>query len=101
MPLRYSRARQEEAAMVVRLLMHPLAEDVFVFLSLGSILLSVGLVGSLLWSLPADDDLPSSARTSIVTASVTSVPAPTSARSVACVRHSGFVARATVVDCRR
>lgn len=86
--------------MVVRLLTHPLAEDVFVFLSLGSILLTIGLVGSLLWSPPSDDDLPSAAQASIVTASVTQAPAP-SALSVACAKHSGFVGKATLAGCRR
>jgi hypothetical protein len=84
--------------MVVRLLTHPLAEDVFVFVSLGLILLSVGLVGSLLWSLPSDDDLSPSSQASIATASAAPAAAPNNL-AVACVKYSGFVWRTTLSDC--
>jgi hypothetical protein len=90
---------KREATMVVRLLMHPLVEDVFVFLSLALILLSAGLVGSLLWSQPSDDGSRSSP---IVrsTASVAPVVAPADPVS-ACLNYSGFVTGTALADCKR
>lgn len=89
--------------MVVRLLMHPLVEDVFVFLSLALILLSAGLVGSLLWSQPSDDGSRSSP---IVhsTASVAPAAAPVAAPAdpvSACLNYSGFVTGTALADCKR
>jgi hypothetical protein len=88
--------------MVVRLLTHPLAEDIFVFLSLGSILLSAGLVGSLWWSVPSDED-GFSHRTpaSVTTASAASPLVPSGSLSIACARYSGFVEEAALAGCRR
>jgi len=94
--------------MVVRLLMHPLVEDVLVFLSLALILLSAGLLGSLLWSLPGDD-APRSSLAAGTTASaapaVTLVAAPAAASAddlvPACVKYSGFVVGASLADCKR
>lgn len=89
--------------MVVRLLMHPLVEDVFVFLSLALILLSAGLVGSLLWSQPSDDGSRSSP---IVRSAVSVVPAvaPVAAPAdpvSACLHYSGFVTATALADCKR
>lgn len=89
--------------MVVRLLMHPLAEDVFVFLSLGLILLSAGLIGSLWWGLPPGE-VPSSGlqRPSISSLSpVSPASAPVGGLALACSQYSGFSAGATALNCKR
>jgi hypothetical protein len=85
--------------MIVRLLMHPVAEIVLTSLSLGLVLLSIGLVGSVLWNSPAADD---EVRTP-APISVAAVPARLSAvdASLPCVQHSGFLANAVRLDCRQ
>ena len=99
----FQRSAVTEARMVVRLLMHPLAEDVFVFLSLGLILLSAGLIGSLWWGLPSGDvPSPASHRPSITSLSpVSPVSAPVSGLALACSQYSGFSAGATAINCKR
>jgi len=86
--------------MVVRLLMHPLAEDVFVFLSLGLILLSAGLIGSLWWGLPSGD-VPSAASYRPSITSLSPASAPVGGLALACSQYSGFSAGATAINCKR
>ena len=86
--------------MVVRLLTHPLAEDVFVFLSLGSILLSAGLVGSLWWSVPSAEE----ERVTPAVATTDGTVSPlvgSGSLSVACARYWGFVDGAALAGCQR
>ena len=88
--------------MVVRLLTHPLAEDIFVFLSLGSILLSAGLVGSLWWSVPSEEGgFSSRTPTPMTTASAASPLLPSGSLSVACAKYSDFVEEAVLAGCQR
>lgn len=88
--------------MVVRLLTHPLAEDVFVFLSLGSILLSAGLVGSLWWSVPSEEEELAAVRPVTMATDGTISPSVASGSlSVACARYSGFVDGAALAGCQR
>jgi hypothetical protein len=83
--------------MIVRLLMHPMAEIVLTGLSLGLVLLSIGLVGSVLWNSPATAE-----RTGPPPISVAAAPVRPSAieASLPCVQHSGFLANAVLPDCR-
>ncbi len=85
--------------MIVRLLMHPVADSVLTGLSLGLMLLSIGLVGSVLWTSSTTDDAPSPAGE----ISVAPAPAHHSAAdaSLACAQHSGFLSKAALVDCKR
>lgn len=89
--------------MVVRLLTHPLAEDVFVFLSLGSILLSAGLVGSLWWSVPSvEKEIAADAQATMTTTVRTASPlVPSGSLPVACTRYSGFADGAALASCQR
>ena len=88
--------------MVVRLLTHPLAEDVFVFLSLGSILLSAGLVGSLWWSVPSEEEeLAAVTPATMTTDGAVSPLVRSGSLSVACARYSGFADGATLAGCQR
>jgi hypothetical protein len=85
--------------MIVRLLMHPMADIVLTGLSLGLMLLSIGLVGSVLWTFPpADDAPPPDAQIPMAAA-----PADLSAVDVSlpCAQHSGFLPKAALADCKR
>jgi hypothetical protein len=85
--------------MIIRLLMHPMADIALTALSLGLMLLSIGLVSSVLWNSPAIDDVPPPA----APISVAVAPAGISPIEAAlpCAQHSGFLPKAAVVDCKR
>jgi hypothetical protein len=85
--------------MIIRLLMHPVAEIVLTSLSLCLVLFSIGLVGSVLWNTPGADNAPPSP----APISVAEAPGRFSAADAAlpCVQHSGFLANAVLIGCSR
>jgi hypothetical protein len=89
--------------MVARLLMHPLAENIFTFLSVGLVLFSVGLIGSLLWgALPSPADAsPVSASASASATSVTSVSLAADNRSLVPVQYVDCSAKPSLAACKR
>jgi hypothetical protein len=89
--------------MVARLLMHPLAENIFTVLSVGLVLFSVGLIGSLLWgAMPAPADAsPMSASASASTTSVTPVSPTADGTSFVAVQYVDCSAKPSLADCKR
>jgi hypothetical protein len=88
--------------MVVRLLMHPVAENVFICLSVGLILFSAGLIGSVLWMPPRTDEATHLvAQVSVAAVGATPVSVLANSTAPPCVQHSGFAARATLAECVR
>lgn len=87
--------------MVARLLMHPLAENIFTVLSVGLILFSIGLIGSLLWGAqPSPDDV-SSAPASAAAASITPVSAAIDSTFLASIQHVDFSVGPSLADRKR